>query len=169
MTVPFMEAMVRHDLEAASREIGAAVSAWLPVQLKHFLQYRLAQLAADPSLRPWLGRAMVLSETDGTRRVIGSIGFHGPPDEHGRLEIGYSVDPEFRRRGYALEAVRSMLDWARDRHGVCRFLASVRPDNTPSLELISRLGFHKVGEQFDPVDGVERVFEVEWPENGGVP
>ena len=80
--------------------------------LEDFLRYRLAQLAVDPSIRQWLGRAMVLTEADGTRRVIGTIGFHGPPDDQGRLEIGYSVQSSYRRQGFAREAVRAMLDWA---------------------------------------------------------
>lgn len=163
MSVPFMEALARRDIDAAAREIGAAISDWLPAQLEHFLEYRLRQLADDPSIRPWLGRAMVLSEADGVRRVIGSIGFHGPPDEHGRLEVGYSVDPEHRRRGYAIEAVRAMLDWALARHGIRRFVASVAPDNDASLALISRLGFRRVGQQIDPLDGLEYVFEADWP------
>jgi len=167
MTVPFMEALARGDLDDASREIEASVSAWLPEQLDHFLEYRLAQLAVDATIREWLGRAIVLQETAGDRRVIGSIGFHGPPDEHGRLEIGYSVDPAYRRRGYAIEAVRAMFEWALERHGVRRFIASVSPDNEPSLGLIRQFGFERVGEQLDPVDGLEYVFEADWPRQTG--
>ncbi len=163
MTVPFMEALVRNDLAGAAREIGAEVPAWLPVQLEHFLQYRLAQLAAEPAIRSWLGRVMVLEAADGRRRVIGSIGFHGPPDEQGRLEIGYSVEPHYRRRGFALEAVRAMFDWAHERFGVGRFLASVAPGNAASLGLIGQLGFRQIGEQVDPVDGLEYVFQANWP------
>ena len=74
--------------------------------LDSFLNYRLGQLAEDATIREWLGRAMVLVDESGRRRVVGSIGFHGPPDEQGRLEIGYSVDPPYRRQGYAREAVR---------------------------------------------------------------
>jgi RimJ/RimL family protein N-acetyltransferase len=163
MSVPFMTALARGDLEAASSEIGASVSAWLPVQLEHFLQFRLGQLAADATIRGWLGRVMVLRPAPDDRRVIGSIGFHGPPDELGRLEIGYSVDPAYRRRGYAIEAVRAMLDWATEHHGIRRFIASVAPDNEPSLGLIRQLGFERVGQQLDPIDGPEYVFEAGWP------
>jgi ribosomal-protein-alanine N-acetyltransferase len=88
MSVPFMEALARKDLAAASAEMGAIVPAWVADELENFLKYRLGQLRLDPSIRVWLGRAMVLTEDDGTRRVVGSIGFHGPPDEQGRLEVG---------------------------------------------------------------------------------
>lgn len=164
MSLPFMTALARGDLEAAGRDIGAAVSPWLPVQLEHFLEYRLGQLAADPSIRPWLGRAMVLADEEGARRVIGSIGFHGPPDADGRLEVGYSVDPAYRRRGYAIESVRAIFEWAHERHGIRRFVASVSPDNEPSLGMIRQLGFERIGEQLDPIDGLEYVFEAPWPQ-----
>jgi RimJ/RimL family protein N-acetyltransferase len=39
-----------------------------------------------------------------TGMVIGDIGFRGPPDAAGIVEIGYSVVAGRRRRGYATEA-----------------------------------------------------------------
>src|SRR6185437_5423785 len=44
--------------------------------------------------------------------VVGDIGFIGPPTDGGSIEIGYSVTPARRRRGYATEAARAILDWA---------------------------------------------------------
>lgn len=163
MSVPFMEALARHDLETASREAGGEVPAWMADELVHFLKFRLAQLAADPSIRLWLGRAMVLTDEAGVRHVIGSIGFHGPPDARGRLEIGYSVDPPHRRRGFAREAIGALLDWAHARYGIDRFLASISPDNQPSLRLAEHFGFRQIGEQMDDIDGLELVFETRWP------
>ena len=106
---------------------------------------------------------MVLTEADGGRRVVGSIGFHGPPDAQGRLEVGYSVDPPFRRRGYASESVKALFDWAHREHGITRFVASISPDNAASLNLTAAYGFSKVGEQMDEIDGLEYVFETQWP------
>lgn len=163
MSVPFMEALVARDLVAAELAVGAHVPAWLPDQLDHFLQYRLAQLAVDPSIREWLGRAMVLTDDVGRRRVVGTIGFHGPPDPLGRAEIGYSVDPVYRRRGLAREAVRAMFDWAASIHGVRRFVASISPTNEPSLRLAKGFGFVQTGSQMDDIDGLELVLEADWP------
>jgi RimJ/RimL family protein N-acetyltransferase len=163
MSIPFMRALIARDLAAAEREIGAHVPAWLPDQLDHFLQYRLAQLAVDPSIREWLGRAMVLTDEAGRRRIVGTIGFHGPPDALGRVEIGYSVDPVYRRRGLAREAVRAMFEWAASTHGVGRFVASISPTNEPSLRLAAGFGFVQTGSQVDDIDGLELVFEADWP------
>jgi RimJ/RimL family protein N-acetyltransferase len=163
MSVSFMEALASKDLAAASAEIGAAVPVWIADELENFLKYRLGQLRLDPTIRVWLGRAMVLTEDDGTRRVVGSIGFHGPPDAQGRLEVGYSVDPPFRRRGYASESVKALFDWAHNEHGITRFIASISPDNEPSLRLTAGYGFQRVGEQIDEIDGLEYIFETDWP------
>ena len=163
MPRPFMEALLAGDNAAAGEVIGAVVPERLRDHLEDFLRYRLAQVIADPSIRRWLGRAMVLTDADGTRHVIGTIGFHGPPDDRDRLEIGYSVQAAFRRRGFAREAVRAMLEWAAGEHGIHRFIASISPTNEASLALTRAFGFVRTGEQMDEIDGLELVLEADWP------
>lgn len=158
-----MRALDRDDVAAAAREIGASVPDDMPEYLRDFLQYRLAQLAVDPTIRQWLGRAIVWADEDGSRHVIGSIGFHGPPDDQARLEVGYKVEPAYRRQGIAREAVAAMFDWAYREHGIRRFVASISPTNEPSLRLAGGFGFEQVGEQMDDIDGLELVFETTWP------
>lgn len=162
MSVPLMRALVARDLALAGRQIDAAIPEGFPDHLDQFLRYRLAQLDADPTILRWLGRVMVLADSGGARRVIGSIGFHGAPDEQGRLEVGYRIEPAYRRKGYTREAVRALFDWAATEHGIHRFLASIRPDNEPSLALARGLGFERIGEQMDEIDGLEYVFEAAW-------
>ena len=163
MSLQFMRALVARDLDAATRELDAALPADLPDQLEHFLQFRLAQLDGDPSIQRWLGRAMVLTDDAGARRLIGTIGFHGPPDDAGRLEVGYRVEPEHRRQGYAREAVRALFEWAAEQ-GVRRFVASVSPTNEPSLQLVRSFGFRETGSHMDEIDGLELELEARWPE-----
>ena len=167
MNIPFMRALVAHDLAAATRELDAALPAGLPDQLEHFLQYRLAQLEGDPAIQRWLGRAMVLIDDAGSRRLIGTIGFHGPPDDAGRLEVGYRVEPEHRRQGYAREAVKALFDWAAAEHGIRRFVASVSPTNEPSLRLVKGFGFRETGSHMDEIDGLELELEAMWPQRSG--
>ena len=163
MSVPFMKALLVGDVDEASREMGATTPAWMPDDMFHTVIYRLGQLTADPAVRQWLTRAMVLTDESGARRVIGAIGFHGPPDQDGRLEMGYRVDPEYRQQGYARESATAMYDWAHREHGVTTFVAAVAPDNVASLNLIKEFSYVQIGEQMDEIDGLEYVFETHWP------
>jgi RimJ/RimL family protein N-acetyltransferase len=157
-----MRAAVAGDAERAGELLGASIVGRLDDQLREFFEIRLADLAVDPGVQPWLGRAVVLASAGPLgRRVIGSVGFHGRPDAAGRAEVGYQVEPASRGRGFATEAVRGLLDWAATEHGVRSFRASIAPDNAPSLALASRLGFAVVGRRIDEVDGEELVLERE--------
>jgi RimJ/RimL family protein N-acetyltransferase len=163
MSLPFMEALAAHDLDGAEAEVGATLPPEMPDELEHFLEFRSAQLRDDPTIQPWLGRLIVLDDGDG-RRAIGSIGFHGPPDDGGRVEVGYRVDPEYRRQGVASEVVRALFDWADREHGVTRFRAATSPDNLASQAVLARFGFRQTGTQMDDLDGLELVFELDdWP------
>ena len=161
MSLPFMQSLLAGDIPAAEAEIGATIPPDLAVQLDHFLQFRIADLTVDPTAQPWLGRAIVRTEPDGSRRVIGTCGFHSPPDDHGRVEIGYRVEEGERRQGIATEVVRALLDWAATEHGVNRFRAAIAADNVPSLAVAAKFGFRQVGVQVDDIDGEELVFELD--------
>ena len=124
MSLAFMHHLVARDLAAAEAEIDAVIPVDFPDRLDGFLQFRIADLSTDPAAQPWLGRSIVLTEPDGLRVVIGSAGFHAPPGPDGRVEIGYRVEPGYRRQGVATEVARALFDWAHE-HGVDRFRASV--------------------------------------------
>jgi ribosomal-protein-alanine N-acetyltransferase len=129
---------------------------------------KLRPIHRDPQARPWLLRFIVLKADtsataaggDAPRAAVGLIGFHGPPDEDGRAEIGYAVFAPFRRQGYAREAVSGLIEWAGRRHGVRRFLAAIAPDNEPSMRLALGLGFRQIGAQVDEADGLELIYEL---------
>jgi RimJ/RimL family protein N-acetyltransferase len=76
------------------------------------------------------------------------------------VEVGYSVFEPYRRRGYATEVVRALIDWASSEHDIQRFIASISPGNEPSLALVNRLGFKHIGQHWDEEDGEELEFEL---------
>jgi RimJ/RimL family protein N-acetyltransferase len=57
-----------------------------------------------------------------------------------RLEFGYRLVPEARGRGYATEAGRAVLDLAAETFRG-ELLAMIDPTNTPSSNVIGKLGF----------------------------
>lgn len=44
--------------------------------------------------------------------AIGGLGFHGPPDHNGSATIGYSLILSAQGKGYASEALRTLLTFA---------------------------------------------------------
>jgi RimJ/RimL family protein N-acetyltransferase len=163
MSLPFMRALHARDMVTATAEIGASIPPDMSDDLKHFLEYRIGDLSADPTIQPWLGRVIVL-DADGDRRIIGSVGFHSPPDGDDRVEVGYRVEPEHRRQGVATEVVRALLDWAWREHGVTRFRAATAPENVASQGVLAQFGFRRTGIQMDEYDGPEIIFELDgWP------
>jgi len=159
MSPEFMHASLADDRLLASTLIRADLPREWPGRTGRTMRYRLDQLSVDPSVQPWLLRAIVLREP--LRRVIGHIGFHAPPDEGRCVEVGYTVDADYRRQGFAFEAVQALFAWANAEHAICRFRASIAPDNAPSLALARKLGFVQTGSQWDEEDGEELVFELE--------
>jgi ribosomal-protein-alanine N-acetyltransferase len=78
--------------------------------------------------------------------VVGDTGFHGPPDEVGTIEIGYSVIPDRRRHGYATEAADALVKWALSQPGIHLIVAGCDPKNVPSIRTLERIGFRRNGE-----------------------
>ena len=159
-----IEALVAGRRDEAASLAGVAIPEdWPNEHDARFLRLRATQIRKDPAWEQWLVRAIALREPG--RPMIGHAGFHGPPGINSlraedAVEIGYTVYEEFRGRGYATEAVRALLAWAEAEHGIRRFLASVAPDNVPSLALVRRLGFVEVGSHWDEEDGKELEFEL---------
>jgi [ribosomal protein S5]-alanine N-acetyltransferase len=128
---------------------------------RRFLASRLRQMHEDVRYQQWCAHVVVL---DG--QMIGHAGFHGPPgvnalQRQDAVEYGYTIYPAWRRRGYATEAARLLMDMAEEWAGISHFVLSVAPDNAPSLAIVHKFGFVKTGEHMDEEDGLEHVFELE--------
>jgi RimJ/RimL family protein N-acetyltransferase len=121
------------------------------------LRHRVPQVLADPSVNPWLVRLAVLRST---REIVGLVNFHAPPDVDGMVEIGYRVIPAYRRRGFATEMAQTMWTYASSHPDVRTLRATFSPGNDGSRSIIEAAGFVLVGEQDDPDDGLELVYEL---------
>ncbi|MGR9048106.1 GNAT family N-acetyltransferase [Halobacillus faecis] len=60
--------------------------------------------------------------------------------EEGTYWIGYTVNPLFKRQGYAYEVVNSMIAWIKQQ-GEYKIKAGVSPENIPSVRLLEKLVF----------------------------
>lgn len=159
--VDAMRAIVGRRPEDAEKHLGFAIHPDMFGEDGGAPKHFLAMIENDPAFAPWAPRAMVLADEN---LAIGHIGFHTLPNQayldeyvgHG-VEMGYTVFAKYRRQGFASEAITALAGWAGAEHGVENFGISVGADNGPSMALAEKLGFRKVGEHHDEVDGLEIV------------
>lgn len=92
----------------------------------------------------------------GSGRAIGGLGFHGPVDEKRTVTIGYGLAPSARGRGYASEALRGLLLFARTR-GVTCVKGDADHGNIASQRVMTAAGMRPAGQ-----DERVRYFETVW-------
>ena len=91
--------------------------------------------------------------------ILGCVSFAYLNDGNGyRCSIGYKTDKDFRKRGYAYEAVSFLIPVVMKEYGVKRIEADIMPDNLPSRALIEKLGFSYEGiaRKSHEVNGIAR-------------
>ena len=140
----FVEAVMAGDRAAAERACGAALpAAWPgPDLVWRAFSASIDAVRADPARRLW-GDTLLISRHQ-PRRVIGSVVFHGRPDD-GVAEIGYGVEDSAQRQGYASEGTRACVEWALTQDGITAVTATTFPWHVASLRVIERLGMRPCG------------------------
>jgi len=89
----------------------------------------------------WYGwYAVMRSVASGDEALVASVGYFGPPDADGVVEIGYSVSENWRRCGIATEIVGALVENAFSRQAKT-VIAHTHPDNLPSINVLRRSGF----------------------------
>jgi len=90
-----------------------------------------------------------------SNEIIGSCGYNSLDFENAKAEIGYDIAKSFWGRGYASEAINSLLDYAFSSLKMNRIEAKVVPENLNSIKLLQKLNFTFEGtlRQSERVDG----------------
>ena len=153
-----LRALADGDLAAADRTSPVPLTPYLVgLECRSVWTRRAHQVVEDPASAAWI--TGVVWDPD-RRLAVGRAGYHGPPDDAGMVEVGYSIDPQHRRQGYARAALRALVDRATREPEVTTVRATVSPDNAASRDLVLSEGFVAVGEQIDEEDGLEIVYEL---------
>ena len=82
----------------------------------------------------------IIEKKDGSK--IGGIS-HFPVGE--LLEIGYTIIPSERNRGYCTEAVKIIVDYLFLSKDIVRIQAGTNPKNVASQRVLEKVGFKKEG------------------------
>ncbi|GAA4215561.1 hypothetical protein GCM10022220_44260 [Actinocatenispora rupis] len=151
-------ALADGDLAAANAASPVPLSAYFAgPDWRGVWRMRSRQVEEDPASAAWVTGVI----WDERRQVaVGRAGYHGPPDASGMVEIGYAVDPAYRRQGFARAALEVLLDRAAREPQVHTVRVTISPDNTASWQLAAQYGFAKVGEDWDDEDGLGIIYEV---------
>jgi RimJ/RimL family protein N-acetyltransferase len=79
--------------------------------------------------------------------LVGDVGFN----RFGAVaEIGYTLGPDARGRGYATEAVGALIIWLRSAWAVPRVEAEIDARNAASRRVLERLGFTLTAASVEP-------------------
>ncbi|MEU8436613.1 GNAT family N-acetyltransferase [Streptomyces sp. NPDC029216] len=113
----------------------------------------LALCGEDGDPQPF-GAYEIRRREDG--HAIGGLGFHGPPDHGGGVTIGYGLVPSVQGRGYASEALRALLEFARAQ-GVTCVRGDADRENVASQRVMSAAGMRLVAE-----DDRLRYYRIAW-------
>lgn len=126
-------------------ELGLKVNkALLEDEMQYAMRIRLTKVLENEKNYLWYTNwAIVLKEEN---LIIGYIILKGLPNEAGEVIIGYAVDEDYRRKGYATEAVRRLLQWIFSYPRVHSVIADTEKTNLPSYRLLEQLGAIKYKE-----------------------
>jgi predicted acetyltransferase len=78
--------------------------------------------------------------------IIGGVLFKGPPNKYGEVEIGYTIDKEFRKKGYMTIVLNEMLKWAYKQKYVKAVIAETKKNNIASQKVLLKAGMEKYKE-----------------------
>ena len=143
---------VRIELEAPE-QLGALLnaevsSAWPTGEYdRDAMEYFRARLEeGGKAVEGWYGwYAVRKADAHNPRALIGAAGYLGPPDAEGTVEIGYSILPEWQRRGYAVEIVQGLVQHAFTFAHVKQVIAHAMETNQASIGVLMRCGFVAAG------------------------
>ena len=111
----------------------------------------LAQLRKSRATDTWVHGFAIIHRED--RLVVGNVGFKGPPDNDGVVEIAYGIVPAFQGRGYATEAAEVGTAFAFADGRVRLVRAHTLPTVNASTRVLEKCGFMRIGQVEDPEDG----------------
>lgn len=110
------------------------------------MEFCLKYYRENSDVSGWLLWYLLLrDERSNSSVAVGIIGFKGKPANDGTVEIGYSVLSQYRRAGYASEAVSALTRWAFGHPEVTRVIGETFPNLIASIRVLERNGFLHIG------------------------
>lgn len=161
ITLPLVEAVLTDRVDEVARIARARLPEKWPGRalVERAFSAQLDRIRDRPDVRLWGDRLMCARDGDGTRRIVGSVVFHGAPDDEGVVEIAYGVEPSSQGMGYGSEATTAMVEWALSQRDVRAVSATTFPWHAVSVKILQRAGLRHVGWRDHEMLGEMQVYE----------
>lgn len=78
--------------------------------------------------------------------IAAEIGFKGPPNERGEVEIGFATHDEFRNQNVMTETLNALCQWAFEQPDITAVVGVSDPQNTASHRVLEKNNFTPVKE-----------------------
>jgi RimJ/RimL family protein N-acetyltransferase len=89
----------------------------------------------------------------GSRTLVGTCAYKGPPGPDGAVEIAYFTFPPYEGRGYATRMAALLTDRAALSPPAVTVRAHTLTERNASARILEKLGFALLGQVVDPEDG----------------
>lgn len=165
ISLPILRMIIDENYEAVQKDSGFIIPPDCSMPDRIWLKRRVEMIELDKEQHKWMYRA-IIRKNDNT--MIGHISFHHKapdPDLLGiselAVELGYTINSDCRRKGFAKESAIAMMEWAYRESNVRTFILTINPSNYPSIKLAKAMSFKITGERIDEVDGLEYIMRGE--------
>lgn len=113
---------------------------WIPTNLSDVETFigKISKQIDEPET--WFQFIILEKET---QKIIGDLGIHFFDRENKQTEIGCTLNKKFQNKGYATEAVKTIIDYLFKELNKHRIITSIDPENKNSIRLVERIGFRK--------------------------
>ncbi|MCL2050820.1 MAG: GNAT family N-acetyltransferase [Lachnospiraceae bacterium] len=95
----------------------------------------------------WHHRWVLVRKNDGVK--LGTCGFHCWDKETGCCDVGYDLLPDCWGKGYMLEAMRTIIKFAKDEMNIKQINTCIYINNKKSIRLAEKCGFGFMGQMKD--------------------
>ncbi len=140
--------LTRSNLPAFEQQTGLAPSAiqaddeFFAEMADAMQNFWLPNTRLYPDLYQWYTNWQIILKSE--NRIIGNIGFAGYPNDYGETLVGYMISKPHQGNGYAIEALRALVNWGFSFSTLKVIKADTTIDNKASQKVLTNVGFRWV-------------------------
>jgi RimJ/RimL family protein N-acetyltransferase len=127
-----------------------------PMMHDDYLQAVSQRLQYEPGQVGWWGWLFFEKES---RKVLGTVGVSGPPDDTGAVGLAFSIYSDQENKGYTKEATKAVTDWILAQPDVKSLRMTIHPKNFAAVRIAQYAKFELKGTVVDETVGEVHLYE----------